>query len=157
MGLLSVQVAFVPPFDPLQVQRYCVEESTSSTRVPAVQVLLVVPQRPLTGVELVEGTHLTSLLGLALSPIAFFAYTRNIYSVPFSRPAIVAVLLATEIVPSKTEQTTSDVFLYSIMYSVISEPPSDTGAFHESVTCPSPVTALSRIGFHGIVDVIVSP
>jgi hypothetical protein len=99
IGLFSVHEAVVPPFVPVQDQRYCVAESVASTYVPAVQVLLVVPQTPLTGAAVHIGVALISLLA-TLSPIVFFAYTRNIYSVPFSRPVMVAVRLSIKISPS---------------------------------------------------------
>lgn len=47
-GIGSEHDAVVPPFDPVQFQRYWVPESAMLSSVPVVQALLVAPQAPFT-------------------------------------------------------------------------------------------------------------
>ena len=48
-GIAREHEAVEPPFEPVQAQRYSVEESGESEREPREHELLVVPQEPETG------------------------------------------------------------------------------------------------------------
>ena len=73
-------------------------------------------------------------------PTALVADTVNVYAVPLDNPVIVPVVANRE---------THAVFPPGeavIVYPVIAEPPSLTGATHDTNTAPSPALAVTAVG-----------
>ena len=76
-------------------------------------------------------------------PAPFVATTVNVYEVPLVSPVTVAEVVDDVAVKLPGDDVT--------VYEVMTDPPVDAGALHETVDCPFPADALTLVGLPGTV------
>ncbi len=116
----------------------------------------VLPRTPLTpvGAPGVPGVTAADAVEALLVPTLFVAVTVNVYAVPFVRPVTVQ-----ESAPSDHEHVPPPELAVTV-YAVIADPPTPTGASHDTTTCVLPLTPDTLVGAPGtgvIFDTLLEP
>ena len=90
----------------------------------------------------VAGVTATEVAEAALVPNAFAAVAVNVYAVPLVKAVTVHVRVpvVVQVLPSGVDVT---------VYPVITEPPLETGAVHDTTTCAFPAAPVTLVGTPG--------